>query len=123
MAKNEEETSTAVNIISTGTAFEGKFRSTGSLRIDGSFKGELEIGSKLVIGPQGRVDGQVICRSAEVEGTVEVSTLTVSESLTLKASAMIKGDISADKLIIEQGAVLIGHCQMPDRDERRKPVE
>lgn len=123
MAKNEEENSTAVNIISTGTAFEGKFRSTGSLRIDGSFKGELEIGSKLVIGPQGRVDGQVICRSAEVEGTVEVSTLTVSESLTLKASAMIKGDISADKLIIEQGAVLIGHCQMPDRDERRKPIE
>lgn len=124
MAKSEEETnSTAVNIISTGTAFEGKFKSTGSLRIDGTFKGELEIGSKLVIGAQGRVEGQVVCRSAEVEGMVEVSTLAVSESLSLKSSAVVKGDVSADKLMIEQGAVFVGHCQMPDRGERRRTAE
>lgn len=123
MAKNEEETSTAVNIISTGTIFEGKFKSTGSLRIDGAFKGELEIGSKLVVGPQGQVEGQVVCRSADVEGQVSVTTLTVSDSLSLKASAVVKGDVSADKLVIEQGAVFIGHCQMPDRGERRRTAE
>lgn len=124
MAKSEEETnSTAVNIISTGTVFEGKFKSMGSLRIDGTFKGELEIGSKLIIGAQGRVEGQVVCRSAEVEGTVEVSTLAVSESLSLKSSAVLKGDVSVDKLIIEQGAVFVGHCQMPDRGERRRTAE
>ncbi|MDE5743165.1 MAG: polymer-forming cytoskeletal protein, partial [Bacteroidales bacterium] len=83
MAKNEEEiNSTAVNIISTRTLFEGKFKSTGSLRIDGSFKGELEVGSKLVIGVHGKVEGQVICRSAEVEGQMEVSSLSVSEGLS-----------------------------------------
>lgn len=124
MAKNEEEiNSTAVNIISTGTMFEGKFKSTGSLRIDGAFKGELEVGSKLVIGVHGKVEGQVVCRSAEVEGQVEVSSLSVSEGLSLKASAVVKGDISADKLMIEQGAVLIGHCQMPDRGDRRGLAE
>ena len=123
MAKSEEEyNSTAVNLISTGTSFEGKFKSMGSLRIDGSFKGELEVGSKLVIGPQGRVEGQIVCRSADVEGTVEVTTLTVSESLSLKASASIKGDVSAEKLMIEQGAVLIGRCSMPDRGEKRRPM-
>ena len=81
------------------------------------------MGSKLVIGVHGKVEGQVICRSAEVEGQVEVSNLTVSESLSLKASAVVKGDVSADKLVIEQGAVLIGHCQMPDRGDRRVSAE
>lgn len=76
------------------------------------YSGLLSIGGKLVVGKDGCVEGQIICRSAEVEGKITVSTLEVAELLVLKATAVVIGDVKVDKLSIEQGATFVGHCAM-----------
>lgn len=122
MAKNEEET-LSYNIISGGTDFEGRFNCKGNLRIDGSFKGSLSVGGKLVVGQGGYLQGDVLCKEAEIEGKLDVSQLKVNEVLALKSTAIINGDIIADKLSIEQGAIFVGHCTMPCSKSAAKTIE
>lgn len=104
MAKNNETETVAINLISNGTDITGDIKSTGDIRIDGSLTGNLNTKGKIVIGPTGRVNGEVICKNSEVSGTVE-GRIIVSQLLILKSSSKIMGDIVTVKLSIEPGAI------------------
>ncbi|MCK7535231.1 MAG: polymer-forming cytoskeletal protein [Marinilabiliales bacterium] len=72
MAKmNETDNSTAVNLISQGTEITGDVKSAGDIRIDGILNGNLVTKGKVVIGPTGRVKGEVECKNSEVSGLIE----------------------------------------------------
>jgi cytoskeletal protein CcmA (bactofilin family) len=114
MAKlNEADNTTTINLISLGTDIIGDVRSTGDIRIDGTLKGNLITKGKVVIGPTGKINGEVECKNSEVSGIIE-GKITVGQLLNLKASSKIVGDIITDKLSIEPGAVFTGHCVMKD---------
>jgi cytoskeletal protein CcmA (bactofilin family) len=68
---------------------------------------------KVVIGPTGRVKGEVECKNSEVSGLIE-GKITVTQLLILKASSKINGTIVTDKLSIEPGALFTGNCSMKD---------
>jgi cytoskeletal protein CcmA (bactofilin family) len=115
MAKfNETDTST-INLISIGTDIIGDIKSNGDIRIDGSLKGNLNTKGKVVIGPTGKVSGEVICKNSEVSGIIE-GKITVGQLLNLKASSKILGDIITSKLSVEQGALFSGTCKMSEND-------
>jgi len=113
MAKYNETETTAVNLISIGTDITGDIKSNGDIRIDGSLKGNLNTKGKVVIGPTGKVNGEVICKNSEVSGLIE-GRITVGQLLSLKASSKIMGEIVTAKLSIEPGAVFSGNCKMSD---------
>jgi cytoskeletal protein CcmA (bactofilin family) len=115
MAKYTEADNTAINLISIGTDITGEIKSTGDIRIDGSLKGNLNTKGKVVIGPTGKVNGEVICKNSEVSGIIE-GKITVGQLLSLKASSKINGDIATSKLSIEPGAIFSGNCKMSDND-------
>jgi cytoskeletal protein CcmA (bactofilin family) len=115
MAKYSETENATINIISNGTDITGDIKSTGDIRIDGSLKGNLNTKGKVVIGPTGKITGEVICKNSEVSGIVE-GKITVGQLLNLKASSKIYGDIATSKLSIEPGAVFSGNCKMSDYD-------
>jgi cytoskeletal protein CcmA (bactofilin family) len=115
MAKYNETESPSVNLISNGTEITGDIKSNGDIRIDGSLTGNLNIKGKVVIGPTGKVSGEVICKNSEVSGLIE-GKITVDQLLNLKASSKIVGDISTSKLSIEPGAKFTGNCKMSDSD-------
>lgn len=116
MAKlNEADNSTTINLISVGTDITGDIRSTGDIRIDGALKGNLNTKGKVVIGPTGKVQGEIECKNSEVSGVIE-GKINVSQLLNLKASSKIVGDIITAKLSIEPGALFTGHCSMKDGD-------
>ncbi len=71
MAKYNETESTSINLISNGTDITGDIKSTGDIRIDGSLTGNLNIKGKVVIGPTGKINGEVICKNSEVSGHIE----------------------------------------------------
>ena len=87
MAKNNETETVAINLISNGTDITGDVKSTGDIRIDGSLTGNLNTKGKIVIGPTGKVNGEVICKNSEVSGTVE-GRIIVSQLLILKSSSL-----------------------------------
>jgi cytoskeletal protein CcmA (bactofilin family) len=115
MAKYNEADNSTINLISNGTDITGDIKSNGDIRIDGTLKGNLTTKGKVVIGPTGKVNGEVVCKNSEVSGIVE-GKITVGQLLNLKASSKILGDIATSKLSVEPGAVFSGNCKMSEND-------
>jgi cytoskeletal protein CcmA (bactofilin family) len=115
MAKFNEAEIAAINLISSGTDISGDIKSGGDLRIDGTLNGNLNTKGKVVIGPTGKVNGEVVCKNSEVSGVVE-GKITVHQLLILKVSSKIFGDIVTSKLSIEPGAIFSGNCKMSDNE-------
>lgn len=115
MAKFSETDNTTINLISNGTDITGDIKSNGDIRIDGSLSGNLNTKGKVVIGPTGKVKGEVICKNSEVSGIIE-GKIIVGQLLNLKASSKIFGDIATSKLSIEPGAIFSGACKMSDTE-------
>jgi cytoskeletal protein CcmA (bactofilin family) len=110
-SKSTELGNSGTNQIMAGTTLTGDVACDGNIRIDGTLKGNLVAKGKVVIGPSGIVDGEINCQNADISGTVK-ARVTVSELLSLKASAKLTGDISTNKLAIEPGANFTGACSM-----------
>jgi cytoskeletal protein CcmA (bactofilin family) len=115
MAKYNETDNNTINLISTGTDITGDVKSTGDIRIDGTLTGNLNTKGKVVIGPTGKISGEVICKNSEVSGIVE-GKIIVGQLLNLKASSKIFGDIDTVKLSIEPGAIFTGNCKMSEEN-------
>lgn len=115
MGKFNETENTNINLISNGTEITGDIVSNGDIRIDGSLKGVLNTKGKVVIGPTGKINGEVYCKNSEVSGVVE-GKISVGQLLNLKASSKITGDIITYKLSIEPGAKFSGNCKMSESE-------
>lgn len=115
MGKFNETENAAINLISNGTEITGDVKSNGDIRIDGLLTGNLTTKGKVVIGPTGKVKGEVYCKNSEVSGTVE-GKICVSQLLTLKTDSKISGDIITFKLSIEPGAKFTGNCKMSESE-------
>ncbi len=121
MAKNNGETdNTTINLISQGTEITGDIKSNGDIRIDGTLTGTLITKGKVVIGPAGKIKGEVTCKNSEISGSVD-GKVTVSQLLNLKASSIILGDIVTSKLAIEPGAKFTGTCKMNEIQGNAEP--
>ena len=101
----------AINTIGAGTVVTGDVHSKGDIRVDGSLKGSLNTSGKVVLGKEGVIEGDVLCNSADISGTIKAK-ITVSQLLSLKATAKLNGDIITNKLSIEPGASFSGSCSM-----------
>lgn len=109
---NSSATDTAsINLIGNGTKIIGDITSNGDLRIDGVLKGNIKINGKLVVGQTGNIEGNIQCQNADVSGEIH-GTITVTELLSLKASAKVLGDIVTGKIAIEPNATFTGTCKM-----------
>lgn len=115
----------SINIINEGTLIKGDIVANGDIRIDGELVGNIDAKGRLVIGPNGKVDGEINCNNIEVSGYVK-GKVNVSEMLTMKASAKVAGDIVAGKLSVEPGSLFTGTCSMGETKnfggKNEKPV-
>lgn len=101
----------SVNIISEATLIKGNIAANGDIRIDGALLGDINAKGRLVIGPKGKVDGEINCNSIEVSGYIK-GKVTVSDLFAMKATAQIDGDITVGKLSVEPGSLFTGNCLM-----------
>lgn len=115
MGKLNETDNQTINLISNGTDITGDIKSNGDIRVDGTLTGSLTTKGKVVIGPTGKINGEVFCKNSEVSGTVE-GKISVGQLLNLKASSKIAGDIETFKLSIEPGAKFTGSCKMTETE-------
>ena len=109
--KRTENNNSVVNIIGQGTSIIGDINSNGDIRVDGTLKGSINTEGKVVLGKEGVVEGDVICQNADISGIIKAK-ITVSNLLSLKETAKLKGDIVTNKLSIEPGAEFTGSCSM-----------
>ncbi len=113
MAKNINNDTQSVNMLGAGTSIKGDIQSNGDFRLDGTLIGSIHSKGKIVIGETGNVEGEVICKNADISGKVKAQ-VSVSELLTLKTTARLSGEITTSKLAIEPGAKFSGTCNMSE---------
>jgi len=99
----------ATSVIGEGSVFEGAFKVTGNLRVDGQFSGKLDISETLVVGKTGQVDAEVRVRNAVIAGTIK-GDLNASEKITLQSGSRLEGEMVTSKLVIEEGVSFQGSC-------------
>ena len=100
-----------LNAIMEGSKVVGDMITASNLRIDGEVVGNVSCPSKIVIGQNGSVQGDIICTDADIEGVV-VGAIKVDKLLSLKATSKVTGEITTGKLFIEEGATFEGTCLM-----------
>jgi cytoskeletal protein CcmA (bactofilin family) len=105
------KTDDITTILGRGSEFEGKLHFEGTLRIDGSFSGEIRSDSVLVIGEGAKINAEVdigsIIVNGEVRGNVRAKT-----SVEIRHPGRLLGNIQTPALIIEKGVVFEGTCKM-----------
>ena len=111
MGKNVDVESTIINLIGVGTEIKGDVSSNGDFRIDGVLMGDFYSKLKLVVGPSGRIEGNISCKDCDISGIVK-GNIETSETLTLKASSNVMGDLMVKRLCIEPDAEFTGNCKM-----------
>ncbi|MBK9339085.1 MAG: polymer-forming cytoskeletal protein [Lewinellaceae bacterium] len=103
--------SSSLNTLVKGTIVEGSLRCDSDLRVDGTIKGKLTCKAKVIIGPTGAVEGEIVCANAVIEGRFK-GNLQVSELLNVRETAEIEGDVVTNKLLVQSGARFNVSCKM-----------
>lgn len=124
MAKNQNEEVQVpnINLIGNGTNIVGDININGDIRIDGTLKGNLNGQGRVVVGQSGSIEGEINCQCAEVSGIV-IGKILAQDSLIMRNSAKITGNIKINKLSIEPGAIFNGNCEMNAQTDSQQNAE
>jgi len=99
------------NKISEGTKIVGDIVAEGGFRIEGTIEGTFKTSGKVVVGKSGFIQGTLECSDADFEGKFS-GTLNVANTLSLKPTAHIEGEVVVGKLAVEPGANFNASCSM-----------
>lgn len=102
-----------------GSEFEGKLTFHETVRIDGSFKGHIISTGTLIIGDTAAVFAEIEVGTALISGNVE-GNIIAKERLELHPPAKVTGSLRTPKLIVKEGAIYDGNCQMGSVREEKK---
>lgn len=112
---NNELANKMHNIIAFGTKIVGTITSDGDIRIDGEVEGEISTNARVILGKTSNVNGSIICTNAEILGHF-TGKLTVAETLSIRDTATISGDIITSKITIDVNAKFNGTCNMNSKE-------
>lgn len=101
----------AMTFISDGTHILGDIKVEHDLRVEGYLKGTVNVGGMLVLGPTGRIEGEVVARSATIAGQLQ-GNIKGQEKIVLESKSSLMGDLQTRELVINEGAIFQGHCSM-----------
>ena len=110
---------TLYNALTSGSKIIGTVITDSDMRIDGIVEGDVKCSGKLVIGEQGLVKGSIECQNAEVMGRVD-GKIDVKNSLALRSTSNLVGEIATGTLMVEPNAMFNGTCQMGSKAPEKK---
>ncbi len=110
--KPEPAADAKVSVIGETLHFKGELSAGEDLIIEGTVDGTINQGRcSLTLRPNGRIIGDVNATKIYVEGKVE-GDLKASESVTVRKSCVVEGNILSPTVAIEEGANFDGSITM-----------
>jgi len=97
--------------IDEGSEIEGKYTFSGTVMINGRFRGEIVSNDNLIVGEKGVVNASIRAGVVLVSGEV-VGNVSASERVELRGNARVYGDVEAPVVVVEEGVLFEGHCRM-----------
>jgi cytoskeletal protein CcmA (bactofilin family) len=101
--------------IGKSVVFEGELSSDEDLQFDGTMKGHIHIrDAALTIGETATVEANIRAKQVVVRGTVQGS-IAAGERIELAATAKVTGSLTAERVVIAEGAHFNGAVDMGKR--------
>jgi cytoskeletal protein CcmA (bactofilin family) len=97
--------------IDQGSEFEGKLSFRDTVRIDGTFSGEISSDNTLIVGESGQIHATIQSVCVVISGLVE-GDIHASEQIVLHKTAVVNGNLDAPAISMEEGAQLNGSVRM-----------
>ena len=98
-------------ILGPESTFEGKLMFDGTVRIDGSFVGEVRTAGSLVIGQGARVKANLYVGHLVVHGEV-TGDVEARHAIELHAPARLRGNLRTPQLMVARGVLFEGASKM-----------
>jgi cytoskeletal protein CcmA (bactofilin family) len=95
-----------------GVRLEGKLTFSGTVRVDATFQGSIHTDGVLIVGDAAKVDADITCGTVVVEGEVN-GNVTARESVEIRRTAKVRGDVETPSLAVERGATFDGASRRP----------
>ena len=116
MKKNDSNEGNGLmnTIIGKDTVITGTLDIKGALRVDGTVKGKIICSDCVTVGATGTVEADIEANTAVVAGRM-LGNVYTSDKIELQAKCEMEGDIKTKSLVIEQGAVFCGACNMKNQ--------
>ncbi len=101
----------SATVIARGVRVEGEFHSQGDVVIEGDVQGTIFAAGTLTIGSEARIVANITAQEAVISGTIK-GDITVEKQAVFHATANITGDLKAERVTVEAGAVINGKVQI-----------
>jgi len=112
-----------VGHIGKSVVIRGELTGNEDLYLDGEIEGNIDLRDhKLVIGPNGKIKATITARDIVLHGRVE-GNISATERVELKKSCSHIGDVSTQRIVIEDGAYFKGAIDIkenPNRENRQE---
>lgn len=102
---------TVDTVIGKNTELTGTIKSSGTVRVDGKFDGDIDTSSDLVIGEGGFVRAKVKAQNVIIAGNME-GDLEAKSRLEIVPTGSLQGNAKTGVLVIEEGAIFKGQVEM-----------
>ena len=115
MAENE------VTVVGQGARLEGTVVSAGSLRVDGSVKGQINADGDVMLSPQSQVEADIRAENVTVAGKF-TGNIFVKGKAELARGGRIDGNVTSKTLVVQEGGIFCGQSQMDQQAQQAPPA-
>lgn len=97
--------------IDESSEIEGRYTFSGTVMLNGKFKGEIVSNDTLIVGEKGVINATIRAGVVMINGEV-VGNVLANERVELRGNARVFGDVESPVVVIEEGVLFEGHCRM-----------
>ena len=117
MSKNKNKNSGADarakvgTLIGKGAVFDGNLSAPETVRVDGTLNGNCNCKELLIVGVDGKINGDIISQNVIISGKVD-GDIEAKGKLELLSTGKLVGNITARSLVVDEDASFDGRCTM-----------
>ncbi|MGB9695457.1 MAG: bactofilin family protein [Caldisericaceae bacterium] len=119
--ETKEFVSSSQSVFAKDLSIKGDIVCNGLLRIEGNIEGSVKGNGEITVAENATAKAEIEGRKVIVLGRIE-GNVKAKESVDIVASGKVFGDVTTDKIAIEEGAVFTGKC-ITKSPEPEKPLE
>ena len=110
-----------VGFLDKGVRLEGTLELAGTFRLDAQIKGNIISSSRLLLGEEARVEGQIEGNQVVIAGRFD-GLVFAKGRVEIQAKGVVTGEIHAPCLLIEPGGIFDGRCHMLASSATARPL-
>ena len=103
--------SEVLTIIAVGATVNGEIQSEGIVKVEGKVNGTVRAARQVLVAKGGLIEGDVHTGEAIIGGEVH-GAIFAEERAEIQGKAVVQGDISAKRLIVQEGGEVNGFLKM-----------